>query len=153
MWQTAFQLLAFSQGMQPGEATFNSAIPLKGGLWMAGLGWAAGPPTDSNHFNLEPGARAELTADQKLDELLEDLKKEENQARASSAQQPNQPGEVHGAPTQPEQRLVAADGLSHQDLLEIEAIKMEALRGVQEKLKREMARRRDAAVSGGSGDS
>ena len=50
MWQTAFQLLArlaFSR-MQPGEATFNTAIPLKGGLWMAGLGWAAGHETASS---------------------------------------------------------------------------------------------------------
>eukprot|EP00435_Cladocopium_sp_Y103_P074811 s444_g51.t1 len=53
----------------------------------------------------------------------------------------------------PKKRSVAADGLSHQDLLETEAMKMQALREVQEKLKQEMARRRDAAVSGGSKDS
>ena len=35
-----------------------------------------------------------------------------------------------------------------QDLLEIEAMKIQALREVQEKLKNEMVRRRGAAVSG-----
>ena len=40
MWQTALHLLSFtvSHGIQVKEATFNSAIPVKGGLWMTGLG-------------------------------------------------------------------------------------------------------------------
>ena len=71
----------------------------------------------------------------------------QREARGSGSQQV-QPGGGQGTPTHAEQRLVAYDGLSHQDLLEIEAMKMQALREVQEKLKNEMARRRGAAVSG-----
>ena len=69
------------------------------------------------------------------------------EARGSGSQQVR-PGGGQGTPTHAEQRLAAHDGLSHQDLLEIEAMKMQALREVHEKLKNEMARRKGAAVSG-----
>ena len=46
------------------------------------------------------------------------------------------------------QGMPANGGLSHQDLVEIEAMKMQALREVRKKLKNEMARRRGAVASG-----
>ncbi|CAL1138091.1 unnamed protein product [Cladocopium goreaui] len=59
-------------------------------------------------------------------------------ARGSGSQH----GGGQGTPTHAEQRLVAHDGLSHQDLLEIEAMSE-----VQDKLKNEMAEERDIGAS------
>ena len=61
------------------------------------------------------------------------------EARGSGSQH----GGGQGTPTHAEQRLVAHDGLSHQDLLEIEAMSE-----VQDKLKNEMAEEREPLCLG-----
>ena len=74
------------------------------------------------------------------------------EALGSGVQKQAQADGGQGTPANAD-RLVAHDGLSHQDLLEIEAMKMQALREVQEKLNNEMARRRGVTASGNSGGS
>jgi hypothetical protein len=63
----------------------------------------------------------------------------QREARGSGSQH----GGGQGTPTHAEQRLVAHDGLSHQDLLEIEAMSE-----VQDKLKNEMAEEREPLCLG-----